>query len=31
LGVIAKPDPKHFKKVLGVTAQPNPSILGVAA
>jgi len=27
---VAEPDPKHFKKRLGLTAQPDPSILGLA-
>jgi len=31
LGVAGQPDPKHFKKVLGLAAQPDPSILGLAA
>jgi len=30
LGVAGQPDPKHFKKVLGLAAQPDPSILGLA-
>jgi hypothetical protein len=31
LGVAGQTDPKHFKKVLGLAAQPDPSILGLAA
>jgi len=31
LGVAGQPNPKHFKKVLGLVAQPDPSILGLAA
>jgi hypothetical protein len=27
---VAEPDPKHFKKRLGLTAQPDPSILDLA-
>jgi hypothetical protein len=30
LGVAGQPNPKHFKKVLGLPVQLDPSILGLA-
>jgi hypothetical protein len=30
LGLAGQPDPNHFKKVLGLPSQPDPSILGLA-
>jgi len=30
LGVAGQPDPKHFKNVLGLPVQLDPSILGLA-
>jgi hypothetical protein len=31
LGLAGQPDPHHFKKVLSLAAQLDPSILGLAA
>ena len=31
LGVVGQPDLKHFKKVLGLATQPNPSIFVLVA